>query len=168
LPMMSLSPIRRPHAVVVRYCPMLAGTHRQRQAPSSAAAHAGDADQTRCPAMNKRAAATDRNTKALIRARDQLIPSMTAVIAAPRTAIVAASTVTAARNQRSRRSRRPCATGAYGRAAGIAGRISIGIVDAPCPESKSAASTAVAKSPSNKAVSGRARILPASDERRVN
>src|SRR5207247_11157766 len=62
---------------------------------------------------------------------DQLMPSITAVIAAPRTAIVAASTVTAAAKQRSRRSPRPRATAACGRAAGIAGRISSGIVDTP-------------------------------------
>src|SRR6266436_4890645 len=56
--MMSLNPIRRPHAVVVRHRPMVAGARQQRQAPSSAPVQAGNADQTRCPAMNKRVAAT--------------------------------------------------------------------------------------------------------------
>lgn len=62
-------------------------------------------------------------------ARDQLIPSITAVMAAPRTATVAASIVTAAATHRSRRSRR--ARGTCGKAEGIAGRISTRIVDAP-------------------------------------
>jgi hypothetical protein len=105
---------------------------------------------------------------------------MTAVIAAPRTATVAASTVTAAASQRSRRLG---AIAACGGAAGIAGRIATGIVDTPwpgarrrlCPESKvqaleikPATNTAAAKSRGHKVVSDRSRILAASDEHRVN
>jgi hypothetical protein len=62
---------------------------------------------------------------------NQVIPSSTAVIAAPRTAIVAANTVTAAANHRSSRSRRSRGTRTRGKAEGIAGRISMRIVDAP-------------------------------------
>src|SRR5262245_34995585 len=80
--------------------------------------------------MNKRAGGSDGSPASLIAARDQVIPSMTAVIAAPRTATVAASTVTAAASQRSRRLG---AIAACGGAAGIAGRISTGIVDTPWP-----------------------------------
>jgi hypothetical protein len=61
-------------------------------------------------------------------ARDQVIPSITAVMAAARTAIVAVSTVTAAANHRSSRSRRARATPMLGKAEGIAGRVSTRII----------------------------------------
>src|SRR5262245_55664403 len=65
---------------------------------------------------------------ALAAARYQVMPSITAVMAAARTAIVAASTVTARADHRSSRSRRACATAARGKAEGIAGRISTRII----------------------------------------
>ena len=66
---------------------------------------------------------------ALTVSRDQVIPSITAVIAAPTTATVAANTVKAAANHRSRRSRRARGTITSGKVEGIAGRISARIVD---------------------------------------
>jgi hypothetical protein len=105
---------------------------------------------------------------------------MTAVIAAPRTATVAASTVTPAASQRSRRLG---AIAACGGAAGIAGRISTGIVDTPWPGAgetfvpgvKSAVARnqtsnehSACKKPRSRLVSDHSRILAASDEYRVN
>jgi hypothetical protein len=65
---------------------------------------------------------------ALAAARYQVMPSITAVMAAATTAIVAVSTVTARADHRSSRSRRACETAARGKAEGIAGRISTRII----------------------------------------
>jgi hypothetical protein len=61
---------------------------------------------------------------ALAAARYQVIPSITAAMAAARTATVAVSTVTARADRRNSRSRRACETAVRGKAEGIAGRIS--------------------------------------------
>src|SRR4029453_4910968 len=70
----------------------------------------------------------DEIATALAAARYQVMPSITAVMAAARTAIVAVSTVTARTDHRSSRSRRAFATAAPGKAEGIAGRISTRII----------------------------------------
>ena len=89
----------------------------------------------------------DRIGTALAAVRYQVIPSITAAMAAARTAIVAVSTVTARADRRNSRSRRACETAARGKAEGIAGRISTRIrmmllprrscADMSAPQSKS-------------------------------
>src|SRR5205823_13233673 len=105
--MISLGPIRRPHAAVARHCRWWAGraasVKRRAASPLTPAKGRQDALALRIEVPT-----------GLSAARDQLMPSITAVIAAPRTAIVAASTVTAAAKQRSRRSQRPRAAGPRG------------------------------------------------------
>src|SRR5262249_15129333 len=65
---------------------------------------------------------------ALAAPRYQVMPSITAVMAAATTAIVAVSTVTARADHRSSRSRGAGETAARGKAEGIAGRISTRII----------------------------------------
>src|SRR5262249_6543956 len=90
---------------------MVGATHRRGQAPAA-------------PARPH----TKGSETALAAARYQVIPSITAAMAAARTAIVAVSTVTARADRRSSRSRRACETAAPGEADGIAGRISTRII----------------------------------------
>src|SRR5207248_4816795 len=78
------------------------------------------------PPAIREAPSGDLSTRSCLRqTADQVIPSITAVMAAPRTAAVATMSVTAAANHRSARSR----WAARGKVQGIAG--SMRIVDAP-------------------------------------
>ena len=114
---------RQPHAVVCSIPMVGAGSRR-----GQAARWPADAVALRGTRRSKEVAMTGVDC-ALTVSRDQVIPSITAVIAAPTTATVAANTVKAAANHRSRRSRRARGTITSGKVEGIAGRISARIVD---------------------------------------
>src|SRR5262245_38848959 len=115
--MMSLSAMRHPRAVVVRYPAMVRGAGGGGQAAVRLA-------RARTQRVIKEFAAR-RGQHSLGVTAGQVIPSITAVMAAPRTAAVATTTVTAAANHRRARSRGV----ARGKVQGIAG--SMRIVDAP-------------------------------------
>src|ERR671936_305114 len=118
--MISLSAMRRPHAVICSIGPMVGGAGRGGQAAARRPDHTGD------PTGDGGGAVRRPQHSLLFTADgDQVIPSITAVMAAPRTAAVATMSVTAAANHR----RAPSRGAARGKVQGIAG--SMRIVDAP-------------------------------------